>query len=237
MYHNVSNNTKYLGKYTISPSEFEEDIIHLKKMGYTTIGVEDLIAFEYNNVNLPEKPIMLTFDDGYSSNYKYIVPILKKYDCKAVISIVGEYVDKSTSNKYPDPYMNWSQIKELVNSPNVEIQNHTYSMHKLSKRKGCRIIKGESYDEYKNKIINDIGYLQDLIKSETAYTPKAFTYPYGFSCKECRAIIKDIGFLASFTSDIGINYLSGKKNELYELKRINRKSGIDSELFIKQFEK
>lgn len=236
MYHSVSKNSKSLGKFIISPKEFEEDVIYLKKQGYTTIGVEDLIAFEYNNVDLPEKPIMLTFDDGYSSIYTYIYPILKEYECKAVISIVGEYVDKSTKNPYPDPYINWMQVEEFINSKNIEIQNHTYSMHKLSKRKGCRIMKGESYEDYKEEILKDVGNFQLMIKEKTGYTPKAFTYPYGFSCKESRSILKEMGFLATFTCDIGINYLSGKTDELYELKRINRPSGINRAHFFSQLE-
>ncbi len=234
MYHEVD--TKNLGKYIISPREFEEDIMYLKKEGYTTINIEDLIAFEYNNVNLPEKPIMLTFDDGYSSIYSYILPILKKYDCKIVLSIVGEYVDKSTKEKYPNGYLNWSQVKELVDSPYVEIQNHTYEMHGMSKRNGCKIIKGESYDEYKMKLLNDIGYLQRLIKEKTGYAPKAFTYPFGVTCKECNEILEDMGFTTTLSCYSGVNLLSGNKKELYELKRFNRPSGINRKKFFSQFE-
>lgn len=236
MYHKVSKNLKSLGKYTISPKEFEEDLIYLKKQGYTTIGVEDLIAYEYNNIDLPEKPIMLTFDDGYISAYTYIYPILKEYNCKAVISIVGEYVDTSTKNPYPDPYLNWTQVEELISSENIEIQNHTYSMHKLGNREGCRIMKGESYEKYKEAILKDVGNFQLLIKEKTGYLPKAFTYPYGFSCKECSSILREMGFLVTITCDTGINLLSGNIDELYELKRINRPSGINRVQFFSQFE-
>lgn len=234
MYHEV--NTKGLGTYVISPREFEEDIIYLKKEGYTTIDIEDLVAFEYNNINLPEKPIMLTFDDGYFSMYTYILPILEKYDCKAVISIVGEYVDQSTEKQYPNGYLNWSQVKELEASPNVEIQNHTYSMHELSKRKGCKIIKGESFDDYKTELLDDIGYLQLLIEENTGNKPKAFTYPFGITCKECDEILEEIGFIATLSCYSGVNVLKGDKEELYELKRFNRPSGINRVKFFKQFE-
>lgn len=234
MYHEV--NSKGLGKYIISPQEFEEDIIYLKKEGYTTINIEDLIAFEYNNIKLPEKPIMLTFDDGYSSSYTHILPILKKYDCKIVVSIVGEYVDKSTKGTYPNGYLNWPQVKELVDSTYVEIQNHTYSMHELSKRKGCKIIKGESFNEYKTEIIDNIGYLQLLIEEKTGYRPRAFTYPFGITCKECDEILEGMGFIVTLSCYSGVNLLSGNKEELYELKRFNRPSGINRIKFFSQFE-
>nr|WP_312578614.1 polysaccharide deacetylase family protein [Sedimentibacter sp.] len=235
MYHEI--NSKNLGKYIVSPQELEEDIVFLKNSGYTTITIEDLIAFEYNDAKLPEKPIMLTFDDGYYSSYSYILPIFEKYNCKAVISIVGEYVDESTKSEYSNGYINWSQVKELVDSPYIEIQNHTYAMHELSERKGCKIIEGESYDKYKMQILDDVGYLQMLIQEKTGYTPKAFTYPFGITCKECDEILEEMGFMATLSCYSGVNLLSGNIEELYELKRFNRPSGINRANFFKQFEK
>jgi len=234
MYHEVD--TKNLGKYIVSPKELEEDIIYLAKEGYTTITIEDLIAFEYNDIPLPQKPIMITFDDGYYSSCTLILPILQKYNCKAVISIVGKYVDESTDATYSNPYLNWAQVKELVDSPYVEIQNHSYSMHDLSKRKGCSIIKGESYDKYKNKIIEDVGYLQSQINEKTGYTPKAFTYPYGIICEECDEILEELGFIATLSCYSGVNLLSKNQKELYKLKRYNRPSGINRVNFFKQFD-
>ncbi len=237
MYHQVLKNKNSLGKYIISPKEFEEDVKYLIKEGYTTVDVQDLIDFEYNKKNLPEKPIMLTFDDGYLSNYTYIVPILEKYQVKAVISIVGEYVDKSSKDQYTNPYLNWKQVKELVESPYVEIQNHTYAMHDIEDRKGCSIIEGEAFDKYKMEILEDIGYFQVLIESKTGYTPTAFTYPYGYICKEIKDILKEIGFVSTFSCKEGVNLLSGNKDELYELKRFNRPSGINRTRFFNKFEK
>jgi len=235
MYHEI--NTKNLGEYVVSPKELEDDLVYLKNAGYTTITIEDLIAFEYDDAKLPEKPIMLTFDDGYYSSYSYILPIFEKHNCKAVISIVGEYVDESTKEQYPNGYINWSQVKDLVDSPYVEIQNHTYAMHELSNRKGCKIIQGESFDEYKMQILDDIGYFQLLIQEKTGYTPKAFTYPFGIICKECDTVLEEIGFRATLSCYSGVNLLSRNIEELYGLKRFNRPSGINRAVFFKQFEK
>ena len=75
MYHHLSENNSKLNKYTISPSEFKSDLEFIQKNGYTTISINDLINFT-NGQNLPEKPIMITFDDGYQSVYKYAYPML-----------------------------------------------------------------------------------------------------------------------------------------------------------------
>lgn len=236
MYHKVQRDRDSLGKYTISPAELEEDLKYIREEGYTTVTVEDLIAYVYNGVSLPEKPIMLTFDDGYFTYYNYVYPLLQKYESKAVMSIIGEFVDKSSEDPNPNPYLNWSQVAELSESPYVEIQNHTYSMHKISQRKGCTILEGESYDHYRRVIVNDIGYLQLLINGKTGYTPRAFTYPFGFICRECREILREMGFLASLSSNYGVNTLTGNEDDLYELKRINRPTGINRAEFFSLLE-
>lgn len=236
MYHKVLKNRNSLGKYTVLPSELEADLIYMKEHGYTTVTVEDLVAYVYNDVSLPEKPIMLTFDDGFRSYYTYVLPLLEKYESKAVMSIIGEYVDKSSEDKNLNPYLNWSQVEELQASPYVEIQNHSYAMHKLNNRVGCTILDGESYDEYKKVIVNDVGYLQLLISGKTGYTPSAFTYPFGAMCKECKKILREMGFLASLSSTSGVNILTGDEDDLYELKRINRPSGINHDEFFKMLE-
>ena len=238
MYHYVLKNPKHWGKYVVSPEDFENDIIYLKKEGYTTIVMQDLIDFVYNKKELPEKPIMLTLDDGYSTNYTYILPILKKHECKAVVSIVGKYVDKSTENSINyTSYLNWDQVKELVDSPYIEIQNHSYNMHDDGNRRGSCKMKGESYEEYEKALKEDVEKLQILMEEKTGYKPTTFTYPYGFISKESNAILTDMGFLATLSCYTGVNVLSGSKDELYELKRFNRPKGINQEKFFKQFEK
>lgn len=240
MYHHVLKDSNKWGKYVISPNEFEDDIIYLKKEGYTTVVMQDVIDFVYNKKPLPLKPIMLTFDDGYLSNYEYIIPILEKHDCKAVISIVGEYIetnteDSTTSVSYS--YMDWNHIIEAINSKYIEIQNHSYSMHKIGKRKGASKKRGESYEEYKMALVEDVSKMQKLIEDQTGYKPNTFTYPYGYLSKESNQILTDLGFLATLSCNSGINYLSGNKEELYGLKRYNRPNGVSQEEFFSQFEK
>ncbi len=238
MYHHVLKDRSRLGKYIVSPKEIEKDILYLKEQGYTTIVMEDLINFVYNKTELPEKPIMLTFDDGYYSNYTYVLPLLEKYDCKAVISVTGDYIDKSTAEGELNPaysYLTWDLVKELVQSPYVEIQNHSYGMHEICERKGCSIMKGETYEEYAKEMINDVGKLQDVIEEKTGYRPTTFTYPYGFVCIECNEILQKMGFVATLSCYEGVNILTGKKDELFELKRFNRPSGVSQKKFFEKF--
>ena len=83
MYHSVLKSRS--GDYIVHPSELENDLKYIKENGYETVVMADLINFVYEGVELPEKPIMITFDDGYYNNLGYAVPLLQKYGMKAVI--------------------------------------------------------------------------------------------------------------------------------------------------------
>ncbi len=234
MYHQILKDKKAWGKYVISPDDFEKDLIYFIENGYTTITVQDLIDFEYNDKELPDKPIMITFDDGYLTSKVYLLPILKKYNAKAVVSIVGEFTNRFTENKDTGlsyAHMTWDDVKELVNSEYIEIQNHSYNMHKISGRKGITKLKKESLEDYRKALNNDILHMQDLIEKNTGYKPMAFTYPFGSISKDAEPILRDMGFLALLTCNEGVNMLRGDKEELFDLKRYNRPYGINREKF------
>lgn len=239
MYHQILKDQKTWGKYVISPDDFEKDLAYLIENGYTTVDMQDLIDFVYNKKELPLKPIMITFDDGYLTSKVYILPILEKYNAKAVVSIVGEFTDKFTENKDTKlsyAHLSWDNVKELVLTENIEIQNHSYGMHKISKRKGISRMRGESLEDYRKALNNDILHMQTLVEKNTGYTPTTFTYPFGTISKDAEPILKDIGFLATLSCNEGINILTGDKEELYNLKRYNRPYNIDREKFFSKFE-
>lgn len=230
MYHQILKDKKTWGKYVISPEDFEKDLIYFIENGYTTINMQDLIDFVYNNKKLPDKPIMITFDDGYLTSKVYVLPILKKYNAKAVVSIVGEFTDRFSNKKDEGlsyAHVTWNDVNELISTGHIEILNHSYNMHKVSKRKGITKLRKESLEDYRKALNNDILHMQDLIESKTGYKPLAFTYPFGSVCKDAEPILRDMGFLALLTCNEGVNLLSGDKEELYCLKRYNRPYGIN----------
>ena len=87
MYHSLLKDEKLQNDYTVSPTLFENDLKYLTENGYTTVVVKDLIDYVYGKKSLPEKCIMLTFDDGYNNNYTDLYPLLQKYNVKATIFI------------------------------------------------------------------------------------------------------------------------------------------------------
>lgn len=237
MYHSVLKEKARSGDYTITPNTLEEDLKYISDKGYTTITMTDLINYVYNNEELPGKPIIITFDDGYYNNLGYAIPLLKKYNMKAVISIVGEYTDKFSETGEVNlnyGYMRWEDIKEAMQDGMIEFQNHTYKMHSNNgTRKGSMKKKGESLEKYKDILISDITKLQDRFKENTNYIPNTYTYPFGAVSKESIDIIKEIGFKSSLSCSSGVNIITKNKECLYLLKRNNRPNNISTEKFFK----
>ena len=225
MYHHILKEKGKLGKFVISPDEFEEDLKYLKKEGYETITADALMRYTEENEPLPEKPIMLTFDDGYLSYAEYALPLLKKYDFCAVVSVVGAYTDEYTKNNdrcVSYAYMNWEDIKNLSSSKNTEIQNHTYDMHKISGgRQGCAKMKGENKESYQKLFYEDAKKMRDLIYENTGKQANCFTYPFGFTCVEAEEEIKKMGFKMSLSCREGLNFIN-RDSSLFKLKRFNR---------------
>jgi peptidoglycan/xylan/chitin deacetylase (PgdA/CDA1 family) len=228
MYHEVKPYNA--GKDVITPYEIESDLKFLKENKYSTITMTDLIDYVYKNKELPENPIILSFDDGYLNNYFFVYPLLKKYNMKIVLSIIGKNTDDFTripDNNLDYSHVTWNQINEMIHSGHVEIQNHTYNMHKITpKRYGCRKKRGESIEHYEQILTEDIGKLQQEITLLTGFTPNTFAYPYGQVSKESVPIIKNLGFKASLSCDYGINIVINDPEMLYGLKRICRSHGV-----------
>lgn len=125
MYHAVSDDIWGTAELFVRPSEMERQLQYLTEHGYTTITFEDLYR-----IDEIEKPVLLTFDDGYDDNYEILFPLLKKYNCKATIFVITRSYerggDPSATHK-----MTKKQLKELSDSGLVSIQSHTRTHRRL----------------------------------------------------------------------------------------------------------
>ena len=214
---------------------------YIKENGYTTITITDLINYVYSDYSLPEKPIIITFDDGHYNNLTYVLPLLEKYDMVAIISIVGKYTDTYSQSNEANPnysYLRWSDINDLIQSNRIEFQNHTYDMHNMkNSRRGCMKKKNESIENYSSVLTSDLKKLQDEFETNTGYIPNTFTYPFGAISNASLDIIKQLGFKASLSCEEGINVITKDPECLYALKRFNRPNNISTKSFFKKFEK
>lgn len=237
MYHHISANSNALGEYVISPEQFRDDLVYLKEQGYTTVSAKQLIEYVSGKGTLPEKPVLITFDDGYASFYAYAFPILKELKMHAIFSIIGTHTDKyseSDDSNINYAHVTWDQVAELAQSGLVEIGNHTYNLHSIGLRKGCRIRNGENEEEYRKMLIDDVSLLQKKIKQITGSEPTVFTYPFGAHCSQGCEVINQLGFSVTLGCEEKVNKLTqGSPEGLKMLGRYNRASGKSSEDFFK----
>ncbi len=226
MYHHISPEKKKQGTYVISPEQLESDLRYLQENEYETISLEQLLHYVDGTGSLPEKPVMITFDDGQESFAGYALPLLEQYDAKAVIFIVGSYAEASTQESEHNlqySYLDWNELEDISQSPHVELGNHTYDMHKSGRRKGCRIMWGESTEAYEKALEKDLEQTQAALEFYTGARPLAFAYPLGYRCKQSVPVLQKIGIRAAFTCEEKKNILRpGDTESLYKLGRYNR---------------
>ena len=234
MYHHLSPKAKLLGDYVLSPEQMESDLRYLRKNGYESVTASELVRWSRGEAELPEKPVMITFDDGYESTLVYGGPLLEKYGFKAVVAVIGRVADLFTEK--PDhmldySHLSWQAIRDISEGDVFEVQCHTYDLHKMQSRRGCGQVSGEAFDVYKAALTEDLLKFKERCSSEGVVCGNSIAFPYGFYSKDTIAIIQELGFKAAFTCSERVNYLRRDPQELFELCRYNRPHGVSSEEF------
>lgn len=231
MYHHILKNPQSHGAYVVSPDTLESDLRYLKSQGCTAIGYKTLLAWVRGETELPEKPVMLTFDDGQESFSAYALPLLEQYDMCAVLAIVGSIADaytESGDHNIAYSYLSWPAIGALSASPHVEFAVHTNNLHSNSVRQGCAILPGESAEAYRAMLSADLEAVENRFFEYAGSVPECFAYPFGCYCAEARELLTERGYKVAFTCDEKVNMLTGDVGQLMDLGRYNRPSGISS---------
>lgn len=239
MYHSVLKDPARHGKYVISPAEFESDLLYLKRQGYTTILMQDLIDYTQGGA-LPEKPILITFDDGYYNNYFYAFEIAQRQQCKFVISPICKCTEDFSATGETNAYythVTWDHLTEMVDSGLVEVQNHSYNLHKSNGgRLGVQKLPGESETAYRSMLSADLEKAQSLFKEHLGKAPSTFVYPFGATSASTPEIVRELGFSATLTCREKLNQITRDPESLYGLGRYLRVSGISSETFFQKLQ-
>jgi peptidoglycan/xylan/chitin deacetylase (PgdA/CDA1 family) len=232
MYHSVLERQND-SEYCISVEKFRADMTYLKDHGYQTVFVSDLVAYVEQGTPLPEKPVVVTLDDGYLNGKTAVLPILEELDQQAVISVVGSYTEQSMAEGDPDPryaYLTWADIATLSQSKRVEIGSHTYAMHDLTPRKGASRRQGEDEGAYQAALRTDLTKLQTLLAEESGVVPTVFAWPYGACSSAGVAVLRELGFTAALTCEERVNCLTvGETETLFHLGRFHRPSSLTTE--------
>jgi len=234
MYHSVLESEKNDSDYIVSTKQLEEDIQYLKQKGYTPVTCKDLIKYTTSVSQLPENPVLLTFDDGMYNNVTLALPILEKHNFPAVFSIVGSYADEYTENNIKNTnysYIPWEDIQKICLNPCVELANHSYNLHSIGHRYGSKRKKKENFSEYLEMFLTDTKKMQQEFFTNCTFHPVIYTYPFGEFCSDSERILKKNGFLVTFSCIEGMNKITRNPDCLYLLKRFNRSGKLSTAEF------
>ncbi|MDE6474524.1 MAG: polysaccharide deacetylase family protein [Clostridia bacterium] len=222
MYHNTLAKGKKQSVYCINQDSLRKDFEYLKNNGYNVISCQSLIKYVDNGTALPDKAVILTFDDGYLNNMTYALPLLEEFGYSGLFSVVGDYTlfDKNGKGGGDFIYFGWNDIAQVSKNANVEIGLHSYSMHNTRPRLGVSQLNSESDEAYKQAFSSDTQKLVDKL-GELGVTSNIYAYPYGKYTKISESVLKDKGIVMTLTCNEGINHIYGRRS-LYLLKRINR---------------
>jgi peptidoglycan/xylan/chitin deacetylase (PgdA/CDA1 family) len=236
MYHGIVNDSSKAGEYIITPQMFEADMEYLLREGYTTVFASDVLNFIDNGAPLPEKPVLVTFDDVQCGVLHYAKPIMERMGLKAVINIEGAYTERSTKENDHSPvysYLTWDEVRALGASGLFEIGNHTYDMHSSGgSRLGSKRRPGESLEAYAAALRSDIGKLQRLLTERCGVTPNVLAYPFGFMSEESKPILHDMGFRVLLTCYEKPNFISAASELPLVLHRFNRSGSISTQTYM-----
>lgn len=222
MYHNI--NDEYESHSTnveMSSQDFINQMTALKENGYTAILFEDYINYLNGSKNLPDKPILITFDDGYLNNYTVAFPILKEMGLKATIFIVTGRMGVDGVVTYP--HFTWEQAKTMVDSGVIDIQSHTH-------------YHSELINLSKNDLILELRKSKYLIEKNLGTKVNVLAYPYGFSSVIVRNEARIAGYDVCVEINDKITKVNSEDSDPYKLCRITAYGGVSGEKLIKTIE-
>lgn len=210
MYHYVSvpppGSDGYRINLSISPERFREHVDYLANSGYTTISLYDLDNALVYGTSLPEKPVILTFDDGYVDHYDNVFPVLKAYNMTGTFFIITQFVDQNQRG-----YLSWAQIAEMA-AEGMDMESHTKTHPNLENR------------DYDFLVYQILGSLESL-RSHTGRPTRMFCYPGGNYDDSTLALLRTTDILRAVTTEHGLTHTTDNRYQLPRL-RITNQTGV-----------
>ena len=193
-YHQIANNPTPL---SIHLNDFEAQMKFLVDSGCITITPDELYAGLNGEIELPPKPVLITFDDGYLDNYTNAFPILKKYNLRATVFIIPSFTSVNPG------YMTWEQLKDME-ANGITIESHTLTHPKLEELPD---------DEIRSELLNS----KSLLEENLGHPVEFLAYPTGTYNLHIAGIAQDAGYKGAFTIKYGV---VDKGSNFFALERV-----------------
>jgi biofilm PGA synthesis lipoprotein PgaB len=214
----------------ISRKDFTDQLEFLKFHGFTFVSPAQILAAKEGKAKLPEKAVLLTFDDSYVSFYTVVFPALKRYGAHAVLSVVPSWIEYPGTMEYKDKrFMNWREIREVADSGLVTIASHSWGLHRMVQSNPVGNVEPapatfaylpalgryETDEEFRERVRSDLTRSIDVLSARLGKRPRILTWPYGAFNRIGIEEAEKLGFKMTLTLEDGYSSLS-------RLDRLNR---------------
>ena len=185
MYHYVSEPPEDADEYrqdlSVPPERFRQQMEYLASNGFKSISFKDLSLAVTGKKALPEKPVILTFDDGYEDNYRNAYPIMQAFGFTGTFFVVTGFIDNQTPG-----YMTWPMVEEMA-AAGMDVQPHSKTHVDLR-------------EQPRDVLLWQILGSQETIAAHLGYTPRYFCYPGGRYDDETIAMLQELDFWGAVTT-------------------------------------
>ncbi|MCF8025046.1 MAG: poly-beta-1,6-N-acetyl-D-glucosamine N-deacetylase PgaB [Desulfobacteraceae bacterium] len=193
-YHSILPEGRAGNPYTLTRRRFVLQMEYLRANDYQPVSLDTVLAASRGEAELPEKAVMLTFDDARRSYYDFVMPVLDQYGYPSMQAVVGSWIENKPPSDLPEPLMTWDQIRKADDNPMVTIVSHTFNLHRYightaqgdtapaATVRAYREEPGryETEFEYRRRLQRDFKKQEDLFLKQLGAAPKAVVWPYGF---------------------------------------------------------
>lgn len=233
-YHDVEDRDPDQAVVAVRTERLIEQLAWLRENGYQAVSVDQILAARRGGPALPPKAVMLSFDDGYSSFYTRVMPILRAYHWPALLAPVGSWIDTPLNQPVdfagtPRPrgeFLTWQQIREVSQSGLVEIAAHTDANHKgiLANPQGNlepaattrsfdpKTNGYESEAQFQARMRADVAAISNKIRTVTGKAPRVWVWPYGAADGTSLAVVGEHGYEMALTLEDGLDDLGNLMN-------------------------
>ncbi|MGV9243451.1 polysaccharide deacetylase family protein [Streptomyces sp. NPDC003710] len=216
MYHSVATAPNEATRaLSVAPEAFAEQMAMLADLKFTPVSTADLARSWREGAPLPERPVLITFDDGYEGVHRHALPVLAGHGFPSTLFVSTGWIRGAhDTGGGLDTMLGWDQVRELAGA-GVEIGGHSHTHPQL--------------DQLPDDALRfELVHCAEIITDELGTRPVSFAYPYGYSSRRVRRTVRETGYRQSLA--VG-NGLARRRQGPYALQRVTVRRNTDAEEF------
>jgi peptidoglycan/xylan/chitin deacetylase (PgdA/CDA1 family) len=205
MYHEITTSPFGSARLAVSPASFAAQITYLRDNGFSSITAGQVASALAQGERLPDRSVVLTFDDGFADFHDTALPILQRYGLTATLYVTTGWIRgaKFAADSAPGPMLSWSQLSEVA-AAGIEIGAHSHRHREL-----------DQLDD--DALYGELATSKEILEDGLATGVPGLAYPFGYSSARVRRLAQKVGYSHAYA--VG-NRGIGPEPDLYALPRL-----------------